>query len=74
VDEYKNEMFDYVMTVCDTARESCPFFPGGVKSIHHSFPDPSSTTGGEDEMMQSFRDGRDQIGNWIEKEFYGAKI
>jgi arsenate reductase (thioredoxin) len=69
LDEYKNEMFDYVITVCDTAREACPFFPGGEKHIHRSFRDPSSTTGEEDEMMQSFRDVRDEIRNWIEKEF-----
>jgi len=69
MDEYKNQMFDYVITVCDTARESCPFFPGGEKYIHRSFLDPSATTGEEDEMMQSFRDVRDEIRNWIEKEF-----
>jgi arsenate reductase (thioredoxin) len=69
VDEYKNEMFDYVITVCDTAREACPFFPGGEKNIHHSFRDPSTTTGDEDEMMESFRDVRDQTARWIEEEF-----
>jgi arsenate reductase (thioredoxin) len=41
VDEFEGQRFDYVITVCDNARESCPFFPGAVKRIHHSFQDPA---------------------------------
>ena len=42
VDEFAGQQFDYVITVCDNAREACPYFPGGGKRIHHSFEDPAA--------------------------------
>lgn len=54
--EFLGEEFDYVITVCDKARETCPFFPGSPKRIHWSLPDPSAVEGDEDVRYQAFRD------------------
>lgn len=61
VDEYSHIPFDYVITVCDNAKESCPFFPGNAKKFHHNFPDPAKATGNDDEVMAEFRRVRDMI-------------
>ena len=61
VDEYSNIAFDYVITVCDNAKESCPFFPTQTKTIHHSFEDPSKASGTAKELITEFRKVRDQI-------------
>jgi len=61
VDEYSNINFDYVITVCDNAKESCPFFPSQTKTIHHSFEDPSKASGTAKELIVEFRKVRDQI-------------
>lgn len=61
VDEYKDIDFDIVLTVCDSARERCPFFPGKALKFHHNFPDPAKATGSEDEIMNAFRSVRAQI-------------
>jgi len=53
--EFKGEKFDYVVTVCDSAKENCPFFPGAKEYIHQSFEDPSSFEGNEDEKFNKFR-------------------
>jgi arsenate reductase len=57
-----------VVTVCDNAKESCPYFPGGRKILHKSFEDPSALTGTEEEIMAGFRRIRDEIRDWIENE------
>ena len=59
VDEFVGQKFDYVFTVCDKARESCPIFPGGGKSIHHSFEDPAAAP--TNQQPDLFRKVRDQI-------------
>lgn len=69
IQEFSNQSFDYVVTVCDHAKESCPFFPGGKKILHQSFEDPSSLTGTEEENMAGFRRIRNAIRSWIENEF-----
>ena len=69
IQEFSNQSFDYVVTVCDHAKESCPFFPGGKKILHKSFEDPSSLTGTEEEIMAGFRRVRNAIRSWIENEF-----
>jgi arsenate reductase len=68
IEEFKEKKFDHVVTVCDNARESCPFFPG--KNItHRSFEDPSSVKGSEEEKLGAFRRVRDEIYTWLKKEF-----
>jgi arsenate reductase len=69
IQEFLDQAFDYVVTVCDHAKESCPFFPGGKKILHQSFEDPSTLTGPEEEIMAGFRRIRDEIRRWIEEEF-----
>jgi arsenate reductase len=62
VREYLNESFDYVITVCDHAKETCPFFSGEVKHrLHYPFPDPYHAHGGYSEVMKVYRDVRDAI-------------
>jgi len=61
VDEYRHIPFDLVLTVCDHAREHCPWFPTDARRIHHSFPDPAKAKGTEEEIRASFRTVRDQI-------------
>lgn len=52
---FVGQPFDYVITVCDSAKESCPVFPGELARIHWSFPDPAAVQGSEDERLQAFR-------------------
>lgn len=61
VDEYGDIKFDWVITVCDNAKENCPYFPGDVKRLHHNFPDPAKATGNEEQILNSFRSTRDLI-------------
>jgi len=59
--EYIEQPFDYVITVCDQAAETCPVFPGRAQRIHWSFPDPAAVEGSADEKLASFRQVRDAI-------------
>jgi len=61
VNEYADMKFDYVITVCDNAKENCPYFAATVKTLHHNFPDPAKAKGTEEEIMKSFRDVREMI-------------
>ena len=62
VDQFLNESFDYVITVCDNAKETCPIFLGRVgKQLHIGFEDPAEATGTEEEILSVFRKVRDQI-------------
>jgi arsenate reductase (thioredoxin) len=68
VDKYVADSFDYVITVCDNARESCPFFTGKVgKRLHIGFVDPADARGTEEEIMAEYRRVRDQIRSEFEK-------
>ncbi len=69
INEFLETEFDYVVTVCDQANETCPIFPGGGKHIHKSFPDPSRLEGSENEKINAFRQTRDEIKDWIKKTF-----
>ena len=69
VKSFVDQAFDVVITVCGHAKETCPFFPGGKKRIHRGFEDPSSFEGSEEETLAAFRRVRDEIREWIEKEF-----
>lgn len=67
VDEYADIDFDYVITVCDNAKESCPIFPGKAKKFHHNFPDPAKAKGSEDEIAAEFRQVRQQIKEYMQQ-------
>jgi arsenate reductase len=61
VEEFAGQEFDYVITVCDNAKEQCPVFPGKTKRIHWSFDDPAAAEGDEAERLAVFRRVRDEI-------------
>jgi arsenate reductase len=61
VDEFAGQAFDYVITVCDNAKQSCPVFPGTTKRIHWSFDDPAAVQGSEEERLGAFRRIRDEL-------------
>lgn len=61
IDDFVGQEFDYVVTVCDNANESCPIFPGRTKRLHWSFEDPAADEGTEEERRASFRKARDGI-------------
>ncbi len=67
VDEFSGLDFDYVVTVCDNAKEQCPFFPNARKMIHKSFEDPACAAGSDEQVMASFRKVRDQIRTFVDK-------
>lgn len=66
--EFRRERFDYVVTVCDDAREACPFFPGD-NVLHKSFANPSEFKGSDYEVLQKVRLVRDEIKDWLKKIF-----
>lgn len=66
VDEFAGQNFDYIVTVCDNANETCPVFPGNAARIHRSFDDPAAVTGSDAERLAAFRTVRDQIAAAIE--------
>jgi arsenate reductase len=61
VEEYRQLVFDYVITVCDNAQERCPHFPTKAQRFHQNFPDPAKATGSEAEIVEAFRQVRAQI-------------
>jgi len=61
VNEYRDIEFDYVITVCDNAKERCPFFPSNAQKFHYNFPDPAKATGTEEEILNQFREVRNMI-------------
>jgi arsenate reductase len=66
VDEFEGQRFDYVITVCDNAKESCPLFMGAAKRLHHSFDDPPPPSVGRDEeCMAIFRRVRDELRTFL---------
>jgi arsenate reductase (thioredoxin) len=66
---FKDSTLDYVITLCDQAKESCPYFPGGNLHLHRGFSDPSEFKGKSEDVINGYRRIRDEIKNWIEKEF-----
>jgi arsenate reductase len=67
VSEYNGISFDFVITVCDNANESCPIFPSSAKKFHHNFPDPAKATGTDLEVMQQFRNTREEIKRYCDE-------
>ena len=71
VDEFAGQQFDYVITVCDNAKESCPIFPGATNRIHHSFEDPAAVPAHK--QIPIFRKVRDEISSWLRQFFLVAQ-
>jgi arsenate reductase (thioredoxin) len=69
VKEFRGRPIEYVVTVCDRAKESCPIFPGTYKFLSWGLDDPSAATGTTEERLQVFRRIRDQISRHIEQQF-----
>lgn len=67
VSEYFEIDFDFVITVCDNAKEHCPYFPTEAKTLHYNFPDPAKAQGTEEEIMKQFREVRAMIKIYCEK-------
>ena len=67
IDEYRNIDFDFVITVCDNAKERCPFFPTKAQKFHYNFADPAKATGNDEEISEEFRKVRQQITEYCEK-------
>jgi arsenate reductase len=65
VREFDGQKFDYIITVCDNARESCPVFFGGAKRMHHDFGDPAALTGSEEQGLNLFRCVRDELRGYL---------
>lgn len=73
VNEFLGVEFDYVITVCNHAKETCPFFSGAKNYLHQGFTDPSHLKGNEDEILNAFRYVRDEIRDWLVKTFGDEK-
>ena len=69
VDEFSRHQFDYVLTVCDNAKESCPIFPGHAVTIHRNFEDPAALEGPEEKRLAAFRRVRDEMREYLKSEF-----
>jgi len=69
IDEFIDQDMDYAITVCDSAKETCPYFPNAKVLLHHSFSDPAAATGSEEEILEEFQRVRDEIRMWLVKEF-----
>ena len=65
VDEFAGQKFDYVLTVCDNAKESCPVFFGKAALLHHSFADPAAVEGSEEKRLAEFRRVRDELRSYL---------
>ena len=66
INEYLDIDFDYVITVCDNAKESCPYFPSNAVKFHYNFPDPAKAVGTEEEVMEQFRVVREMIRSYTQ--------
>ncbi|WP_106794802.1 arsenate reductase ArsC [Aquimarina sp. Aq78] len=73
LDEYLDVQFDYIITVCDNAKERCPFFPGKAERLHYNFFDPSKVEGTEEEIHTAFTKTRNQIKEYC-KDFVEKNI
>ncbi len=69
VDDFVGQELDLIVTLCDQAQETCPFFPGGKKRIHQGFQDPGSCAGSEEEITDCVRRIRDEIAEWVRQYF-----
>ena len=65
VDEFAGQDFDYVLSVCDNAKESCPVFSDRTTRLHHSFNDPAAFEGSEEKRLEEFRRVRDELRSYL---------
>lgn len=65
IDEFADMEIDYILTVCDNAKENCPYFPATTKIIHHTFEDPAEVAGSENTRVEAFRKVRDRIREYL---------
>jgi len=68
-DEFVGHKLDLIITLCDEAQETCPFFPGGKKYSHQSFRDPGACAGSDEEILACVRRIRDEISAWVRRYF-----
>lgn len=61
VDKYSGQQFDFIITVCDNARENCPYFPGTAMRLHQNFTDPADAKGTEEEILNVYRQVREEV-------------
>ncbi len=73
VDEYGNINFDFIITVCDNAKERCPYFPSKAERLHYNFPDPAKASGTEEEIVNEFRRVRVLIDDYC-KDFVSSNL
>lgn len=73
IEEYKDIAFDFVITVCDNAKERCPYFPSTAEKFHQNFPDPAKAVGTTTEILDEFRRVRDQIKDYC-KQFVAEHV
>lgn len=73
VDEYGNINFDFIITVCDNAKERCPYFPSKAERLHYNFPDPAKASGTEEEIVNEFRRVRLLIDDYC-KDFVSSNL
>ncbi|MCG6144568.1 arsenate reductase ArsC [Leptospira bandrabouensis] len=66
INEYKDIPFDFLITVCDHAKENCPYFPSDAKRFHNNFSDPSKLSGTEEEVKTAFANTREEIRSYCE--------
>ncbi len=67
IEEYRNVDFNFLITVCDNAKERCPFFPSNAVKFHYNFPDPAKAKGTEEEILEEFRKVRQMIKDYCEE-------
>jgi arsenate reductase len=65
VEDFKEQQFDYIITVCDNARETCPVYFGKARKLHHDFEDPAAFTGSEEQRLALFRRVRDELRSYL---------
>ena len=73
VDKYSGKKFDFIITVCDNAKENCPYFPGEAVRLHRNFTDPADATGTEEDILNVYRKVRDEIKNFS-KQFIEERV
>ena len=67
IDDYMDINFDFVITVCDNARERCPYFPNTATKLHHSFADPVNATGTDSDQLKVYIEVRDQLKDYFKQ-------